>query len=163
MAILRSTIRECTFIIVSKGILTSIEGNLVRCNVQWRLFHLDSFLCPKKLVWQDTLEQKMGSGIDSKNLQFLDSVMFDCFFKQCNICPRHCERNSCHNLKTFLLSSGFPARLWLTFEGQKQKFAVCSRSNFFSNFEHFSSSFNPGFYFHFKNINILKIGQKLTF
>ena len=27
------------------------------------------------------------------------------------ICLRHCERNSCHNVKTFLLSSGFPAQI----------------------------------------------------
>ena len=34
----------------------------------------------------------------------------------------------------------FRPRLWLTFEGQKQKFAVRSRSNFFSNFGHFTVS-----------------------
>ena len=27
------------------------------------------------------------------------------------ICPQHWERNSCHNVKTFLLSSGFPAQI----------------------------------------------------
>ena len=30
--------------------------------------------------------------------------VFICF------CPWNCERNSCHNVKTFLLSSGFPAQ-----------------------------------------------------
>ena len=28
-----------------------------------------------------------------------------------SICPQHCERNSCHNVKTFLLPSGFLAQI----------------------------------------------------
>ena len=83
----------------------------------------------------------------------------------------HCDKNSAHNVGgkyrwkplIFFSCNPFPAKLWLTFEGQKQKFAVRSRSNFFSNFGHFSSSFNPVFYFHFKNINFFEIGPKLTF
>ena len=47
----------------------------------------------------------------------------------------------------------FRPRLWVTFEGQKQKFAVRSRSNFFSNFGHLFCPFNPVFYSHFKNTN----------
>ena len=46
----------------------------------------------------------------------------------------------------------FRPRLWLTFEEQKRKFAVRSRLIFFSNFGHFSASFNLVFYSHFKNI-----------
>ena len=55
-------------------------------------------------------------------------------------------------------------RLWLTFEGQEQKFAVCLRSNFYFNFGHFLGLFNPVFYFHFKNIIFfLKSNQNLRF
>jgi len=57
----------------------------------------------------------------------------------------------------------FRPRLWLTFEEQMEKFAVHSRSNFFSNFGHLFSPFNPVFYFHFKNINFFEIRPKLTF
>ena len=53
-------------------------------------------------------------------------------------------------MKTFLLSSGFPARLWLTFEGQKQKFWVCSRSNFFFKFWIFVESIQSSFLFSFQ-------------
>ena len=56
----------------------------------------------------------------------------------------------------------FRPRLWLKFKGQKQKFAVRWRWNFFPNFGHFSSSCNPVFYPHFKNIIFLKIESKLT-
>ena len=57
----------------------------------------------------------------------------------------------------------FRPSLWLTFEGQKQKFAVRSRSNFFSNFGHLFSPFNPVFYSHFKIINYFEIRPKLMF
>ena len=40
----------------------------------------------------------------------------------------------------------FPPRLWDTFEGQKQKFAVRLRSNFSSNFGHLFGPFNPVFF-----------------
>ena len=52
----------------------------------------------------------------------------------------YCERNSCLSICFFRL------RLWLTCEGQKQKVAVRSRSNFFSYFGHFSGPFNPVFF-----------------
>ena len=46
---------------------------------------------------------------------------------------------------------------------QKQNFALHWRSNFFSNFDHFYSPFNPVFYCELKNIKIFEIGPKLTF
>jgi len=80
------------------------------------------------------------------------------------ICPQHCEQNSCHNVmwRHFSYHLVFRPRLWLTFIGQKQKFAVHSRSNFFSNFGHLFSAFNPILYSHFKNI-YFEIGPNLKF
>ena len=50
------------------------------------------------------------------------------------VCPKHCEWNSCHNVKTFLLSSGFPAKVATHIRRAKQKFSLCLRSNFFLKF-----------------------------
>ena len=63
----------------------------------------------------------------------------------------------------FWLHLGFPRHCCSQYGRQKQKFAVRSRSNFFSNFGDFISSFNPVFCFYFKNINFFEIGPKLTF
>ena len=82
----------------------------------------------------------------SKNLQYIHVRIFSQILDIC-----------------WVTQSSFWPRLWLTFEGLKRKFAVRSRSNFFSNLGHFSISFNPIFYSHFKNIIFFQIGPKLTF
>ena len=112
--------------------------------------NLGIFMTSEHFIWISKFHSKKACSL---NL----SRVFIC------ICPRHCEKNSCHNVKTFLLSSIFQPKLWLTFEWQKQKFAVRLRLNFFSNFGHLFGPFNPVFYFHFKNLNFFEIGLKLTF
>ena len=69
--------------------------------------------------------------------------------------------SQCEDISLIILF--FWPRLWLTFEGRKWKFAVRSRSIFFSNFGHLLSPLNPVLYFYFKNINFFKIAPKLTF
>ena len=79
------------------------------------------------------------------------------------ICPPHCERNSAHNVRRFPPPFSLcPTLLVITWKAN-QKIAVRIRSNFFSNFDHFYSPFNPVFYFELKNIKIFKIEPKLTF
>jgi len=80
------------------------------------------------------------------------------------VCPRHCERNSCHNVKIFLLPSGFPAQIVTHIWRAKGK--ICSTFAF----EFFSQNLIiclihsiQFFYFHFKNINFFVIEQKLKF
>ena len=78
------------------------------------------------------------------------------------ICLRHCERNSCQNVKTFLLSSGFLAKIVSHIWRAKAKICSTFAFDFFSNFEHLFDPFNSIFYFHFKNTNFFEIWPKLT-
>ena len=63
------------------------------------------------------------------------------------ICPQHCERNSIHNVKTFLLSSGFPAQIVTHIWRAKAK--ICSTFDYFLKFwpnvESIQSNFSLSF------------------
>ena len=66
------------------------------------------------------------------------------------ICPRHCERNSCHNVKTFLLSSGFPAQIVTHIWRAKAKICSTFAFKFFLKFWTFVWSIQSSFLFSFQ-------------
>ena len=66
------------------------------------------------------------------------------------ICPRHCERNSCHNVKTFLLSSGFPAQIVTHIWRAKAKICSTFAFEFFLKFWTFVESIQSSFLFSFQ-------------
>ena len=66
------------------------------------------------------------------------------------ICPQHCERNSCHNVKTFLLSSGFPAQIVTHIWRAKAKICSTFAFEFFLKFWTFVESIQSSFLFSFQ-------------
>ena len=66
------------------------------------------------------------------------------------ICPQHCERNSCHNVKTFLLSSGFPAQIVTHIWRAKAKICSTFAFEFFLKFWTFVGSIQSSFLFSFQ-------------
>ena len=93
------------------------------------------WLCPKMLI------------LLSKNGRFWIKSLIRVFI--C-ICPRHCERNSCHNVKTFLLSSGFPAQIVTHIWRAKAKICSTFAFEFFLKFWTFVGSIQSSFLFSFQ-------------
>ena len=94
----------------------------------WALFWLNNDLFPMNLSFKFTFSL-------SRTLR-----VFIC------ICRQHCERNSCHNVKTFLLSSDFLAQIVTHIWRAKAKICSTFAFNFFSNFGHLLGLFNAIFY-----------------
>ena len=63
------------------------------------------------------------------------------------ICPRHCEQNSCHNVKTFLFPSGFRAKIVTNMWRVKVKICSMFASEFFVKFWTFVWSIQSSFLF----------------
>ena len=76
-------------------------------------------------------------------------------------CPWHCEQNSCHNVKTFLLSSGFPAQIVTHIWRAKAKICSTFAFQFFLKFWTSYWCIQSSFHFHLKDITIFRIGQKM--
>ena len=66
------------------------------------------------------------------------------------VCPKHCEWNSCHNVKTFLLSSGFPAQIVTHIWRAKAKICSTFAFEFFLKFWTFVGSIQSSFLFSFQ-------------
>ena len=69
------------------------------------------------------------------------------------ICPQHCERNSCHNVKTFILPSGFPAQIVTHIWRAKTKICSTFAFEFFLKFWTFVESIQSSFLFSFQKDN----------
>ena len=67
-----------------------------------------------------------------------------------SICPWHCERNSCHNVKTFLLSSGFPVQIVTHIWRAKAKICSTFAFEFFLKFWTLVGSIQSSFLFSFQ-------------
>ena len=78
--------------------------------------------------------------------------------------PQYCERNSCHNVKLFLLSSGFsgPNCDWHLM-GKNKNLQYVRVQIFSQIMDILVVHLIQFFYSYFKNINFFKIGPKLTF
>ena len=66
------------------------------------------------------------------------------------ICPQHCKRNSCHNVETFLLSSGIPTQIVTHIWRAKAKICSTFAFEFFLKFWPFVESIQSSFLFSFQ-------------
>ena len=79
------------------------------------------------------------------------------------ICPQHCERNSCQNVKTFFFSPSFLAQIVTHMWRAKAKICNMFAFEFFLKFWTFVWSIQSSFSFSFKNISFFKLDQNWHF